>query len=143
MKDFSIQDVCSLLREINLEQYEDMFEQKQIDGGLLEDLNEDVLINDFKMPSFHAMKSKKAVMNNWRPLIIPSPDIKRHDTCQKFNLKSQFLDEHYNIKKDVHKKFKSISWICGNYGTVKKTKLYHILICISQLMVMKEGPMKI
>ncbi|XP_046858125.1 uncharacterized protein LOC124451511 [Xenia sp. Carnegie-2017] len=40
-----------------------------------------------------------------------------------FNLKSQFLDEHYNIKKDVHEKFKSISWICGNYGTVRKNKV--------------------
>ncbi|XP_046857757.1 uncharacterized protein LOC124451170 [Xenia sp. Carnegie-2017] len=40
-----------------------------------------------------------------------------------FNLKSQFLDEHYNIKKDVHEKFKSISWICGNYGTVTKNKV--------------------
>ncbi|XP_046857854.1 uncharacterized protein LOC124451275 [Xenia sp. Carnegie-2017] len=72
IKDFSNEDVCSLLRELNLEQYEDMFKREQIDGRLLVDMNENMLINDFKMPSFHAMKLRKAVMNNWRPLIFPS-----------------------------------------------------------------------
>ncbi|XP_046858437.1 uncharacterized protein LOC124451889 isoform X5 [Xenia sp. Carnegie-2017] len=71
IKDFSIEDVCSLLRELNLKQYEDMFKKEQIDGRLLVDMNENMLINDCQMSPFHAMKLRKAVMNNWRPLIIP------------------------------------------------------------------------
>ncbi|XP_046857862.1 uncharacterized protein LOC124451283 [Xenia sp. Carnegie-2017] len=89
------------LEDMDIGQDADIFEEEIVDG---------VLVKDQQTTSLRTKATRL---------------INRNDSLyeQEFNFKSQFLDERYNIKKDVHEKFKSLSWICGNYGTVIKNKV--------------------
>ncbi|XP_046857853.1 uncharacterized protein LOC124451274 isoform X2 [Xenia sp. Carnegie-2017] len=64
---FTVNDVCNLLKDINLSQYCDLFKKEQVDGNILRDMDEEMLKSHFKMSAFHVLKLQKAVNENWRP----------------------------------------------------------------------------
>ena len=68
-EDLTVQEIGLLLHDLNLSQYGGTFEQEQVDGKMLNDLNKEVLQSHFKMTAFHAHKLKKATTENWRPSI--------------------------------------------------------------------------
>lgn len=52
----SQKDVITLLQKMNLRVYEKTFSYEQVDGSLLMDLDQDILIKDFGFDKFHAWK---------------------------------------------------------------------------------------
>ena len=71
-EDFSVQEVRVLLNELNLGQYAAQFQREQVDGKMLKDLDQDILQSHFSMTAFHALKLKKAAVDDWRPSITNS-----------------------------------------------------------------------
>ena len=69
VEDFTVNEICNFLKDLNLSQYCDRFTKEQVDGKMLRDLDEKILKSHFKMSSFHTQKLKKAVNENWRPSV--------------------------------------------------------------------------
>ena len=67
VEDLTVHEVGLLLDQLNLSQYRRIFEQEQVDGKMLKDLNKEMLQSCFKMNAFHAKKLEKAIVDNWRP----------------------------------------------------------------------------
>ena len=61
------EDVSDLLRELQLSQYVDSFQKEQVDGLLLETLEEDILKADLGMTGLHARKLTNAVKKRKNP----------------------------------------------------------------------------
>ena len=71
-EDFTVQEVRVFLNELNLGQYGAQFQKEQVDGKMLKDLDQDILQSHFNMTAFHALKLKKAAVDDWRPSITNS-----------------------------------------------------------------------
>ena len=63
----STDDVSDFLRELQLSQYVDIFQNEQVDGLLLETLEEDILKADLGMTGLHARKLTNAVKKRKNP----------------------------------------------------------------------------
>ena len=68
-EDLTVQEIKTLLNDLNLGQYGGTFEKEQVDGKMLKELDKDILQSHFKMTPFHAHKLVKATSENWRPTI--------------------------------------------------------------------------
>jgi hypothetical protein len=67
---FTVDDVASCLRLLNLGGYVALFRREQIDGDLLTSLDKDVLMEDFGFKRFDAIKLEKFVRHGWRPKLV-------------------------------------------------------------------------
>ncbi|XP_028407265.1 uncharacterized protein LOC114529891 isoform X2 [Dendronephthya gigantea] len=68
-EDLTVHEVKTLLDDLNLGQYSEVFEKEQVDGKILKELDKEILQSHFKMTPFHAHKLIKAISENWRPTI--------------------------------------------------------------------------
>ena len=69
IEDLTVQEIGLLLHDLNLAQYAGIFEQEQVDGKILRELDKEILQSHFQMTGFHAHKLVKASVENWRPTI--------------------------------------------------------------------------
>ena len=60
-------EVADCLRLVHLDEYRELFLQKDVDGVLLMDLDIDILMSEFGMSKFEALKLHKFVKEGWRP----------------------------------------------------------------------------
>ncbi len=65
--DLTVSDVSLCLERLNLGRLVDRFQQDQIDGALLESIDEQILLDDFGLSKFEARKLTKFVKGGWRP----------------------------------------------------------------------------
>lgn len=63
----SVSELQYWLGLLRLEQYADSFRENEVDGGLLLELTEDVLVKDFGMSKFHAIKLRKFATEGYLP----------------------------------------------------------------------------
>ncbi|XP_046857851.1 uncharacterized protein LOC124451272 [Xenia sp. Carnegie-2017] len=118
LSDIDVIAVADILRNLNMGEYADIFAKELIDGRLLMKLTESDL-ESFNMTAFHRSKLMKFI-KAWSPvLVIRSTSLYEREA----ELKNKFLDEDYNIRKEIEEKFKSLSWICDDNGTVGKYRV--------------------
>jgi len=67
VNDLSVQDVVDCLRRIHLDAYVDAFQRNGVDGVLLSNIDEQMMITDFAMSRFEAKKLMMYVKHGWRP----------------------------------------------------------------------------
>ena len=60
-------EVADCLRLLRLHKYADVFLTEDVDGSLLQELDKDILVSDFGMSTFEAVKLHKFVHDGWRP----------------------------------------------------------------------------
>lgn len=65
----SVGEIARCLSLLNLDQYVQLFQENQVDGALLGCLDEDVLMQDFGLKRFDAIKLSKFTHKGWRPKV--------------------------------------------------------------------------
>ena len=67
ISELTVDQVGQCLRQLHLEKHVDVFQQQDVDGQLLTSLDEDILVTDFAMSRFNALKLMKFAREGWRP----------------------------------------------------------------------------
>lgn len=67
VEDLTVAEIGCLLCDLNLGQYRTAFEKEQVDGGMLKELDKNILQTHFNMSVYHAHKLHKAAKAGWRP----------------------------------------------------------------------------
>ncbi|ELU07116.1 hypothetical protein CAPTEDRAFT_220023 [Capitella teleta] len=65
----TVSDVCQCLRLLNMDSHVKHFQKHQVDGGLLADMKEKVLTDEFKFTPFNASKLMRFA-RGWRPKLV-------------------------------------------------------------------------
>ena len=60
-------DVSIWLERLNLGRFVDRFQQEQVDGALLESIDEQILLDDFGLKQIEALKLRRFVKDGWQP----------------------------------------------------------------------------
>lgn len=65
----SVDEITDCLTLLNLDQHAAEFKANQIDGVMLKDLDQQILMEDFGMSRFDSRKLNKFVHDGWRPTL--------------------------------------------------------------------------
>ena len=69
LNDMTVEDVCACLELLSMPEYSTGFRRKQVDGGLLIELDKDILLKEFNFSPFNASKLIRFT-RGWRPKLI-------------------------------------------------------------------------
>ena len=69
LNDMTVEDVCACLELLSMSEYSTGFRRKQVDGGLLIELDKDILLKEFNFSPFNASKLIRFT-RGWRPKLI-------------------------------------------------------------------------